>query len=411
MNLKKNVLFGIAMLVCLLIKFNETYAQSEFQADSIRIAKIDAPVPYFKLLAVEDQNLLILEPSDLCGKISIVELWSIKNKSSTNMLSHYEYLKKLFGDAIKIILVTEDNLEDIQNFVKKNNSSLTFAIDSEKSMNYLFPHSTSPHAIVINAEGIIKAITYPEELTMQNILSIVKNEPVSIKLKSELLPNQDATFVESKISESVFKINIKSYDSEKQMTYEWLSDNEFIFTNYAVASIYQSLYNVTPVRTRIESKKAHWYRTNHNSFLCFEMKMPYLTKQEMKKEAIVTLNKALPLKSKLELRSQKGYSLAKIAEGDSSLIGEQLKVNGFTIRTLKDFVQLMEIYELVDAPIINDTELSLDMPINIEGLPRKMPELSDALKKYGFSLVEKQFTTDFLILYDENENQVSSSKN
>jgi hypothetical protein len=117
----------------------------------------------------------------------------------------------------------------------------------------------------------------------------------------------------------------------------------------------------------------------------------------------------------MEYRTQKGYSLVKTATVDSlskaKLVGEHLVANGFTIRTLKEFIQMIEMYELVDAPILNDTDYALNIPISVEGLPKTMLELNDALKKYGLGLVEKQFTTDFLILYDEAESSVSASNN
>ena len=404
----------MAILLCFI---NPTilFAQSELQADSVRTAKINAPVPYFKVLGVEEQNLLMFEPSDFCGKITIIDFWSSKNKTSASVINHYEMLDKLFGEKIKIILVTEQPLEEVQAFVRKNHSPLSFAIDPDKNMNYLFPHTTTPHAVIIDTDGYIRAITYPEEITTNAVLPLLKNEAIDLKLKSELLPNQEALFVGAKTGEPVFKSNITGFNPDKKIAYEWLSDNEFVFTNFALAPIYQSLYNVTPVRTRIESKKAHWYRTNHNSFVCFEMKMPYMSKPELKREAIALLNKALPIKSKMEYRTQKGYSLVQISSVDSvskaKLIGEHLKVNGFTIRTLKEFIDMMEMYELVDAPIMNDSEIASNMPVSVEGLPRTMYELTEALRKYGFALVEKQFTTDFLILYDETENISASNNN
>ena len=402
----------MAFLLCSL-KNSIIYAQSEFQPDSVRTAKINSPVPYFKLLGVEDQNLLLFEPSDFCGKIGIIDFWSSKSKTSSSVIGHYETLAKLFGDKIKIILVSNEPLEDIQKFAKQNPSPLSFAIDSENNMNYLFPHTTSPHAVVVNTGGDVKAITYPQEITVSAILSLLKNEDVGLKLKSELMPNQDVLFANTKAGEPVFKSNITAYDPEKKINYEWLAENEFVFTNFAIASVYQSLYNFTPVRTRIESKKSHWYKTNRNSFICFEMKMPHISKSELKKEAITLLNKALPIKSKMEFRTQNGYALVQRSDIDSTskskLIGEQLKINGFTVRTLREFIQLIELYELVDAPIFNGTDMSIETPISIESLPRTPAELNNALKKYGLTLVEKQFTTDFLILYDETEDVISSS--
>jgi thiol-disulfide isomerase/thioredoxin len=418
----KNTLQGIAMAISLALfcpDFSHAQDLNINQPDSVFKAKIAEPVPYFKFMAVEDKNLLLFEPSDLCGKVAILEIWATDCKSSQSTIKHHEALKQQFKDNLEIIFITEESLSTLTKYVGTKKTSVFFALDAEKNLSKIFPHATKPHSIVIDKDGYVRAITYPEEITPQFISKLLNNEHVAVRLKSELLSGQDVSFGNNKVAEPIYKSIISTYDHNKKVEYEWLSDNEFRFVNFSLPAIYQSMYKYPPVRVIVESNKVDFYNKDHNSFVCFDMKIPSLSKPEIIKEAIQQLNKALPLKSKIDYRTRVGYSLIRdtgsslfsMTSNDdfiftkNELIGTHLKSNGLAVRTLGGFIDLIEMYGLVDAPIVNNTGFPSNLPISIEGLPSTPNLLNEALLKYGLKLIAKEFTTEYLILYDTNDAQ------
>jgi hypothetical protein len=424
----------IKLLKTLPKKMNYTYFKSTFtvlltlfafasksqnldilQSDSVQNAKIGNPVPYFKALAVDNKNLLLFEPIDLCGKVTLLEIWNSKSQSTRNTLKHHEALKKAFQDKLEVIFLTDESLSVVEDYARKNPSNTFFAISSDNNFSKSFPHATMPHSILIDADGYVRAITYPEQVTADVINKLLQNEAISLKIKDEVLAENDAVKNE-KVIEPLYKSIILPYDHHKNIRFEWLDANELVFNNFSVPAVYQSLYGYSAVRTIIESPRAEDYRKNHNTFINFELKIPNFNKKEMAKEGISELHKALTLKSKIEYRTRKGYRLVNInetmasnnthqlstaeIESKNELINDKLVPNGLSIRTLKDFVNIIEMYDLVDAPITNKSSFTLEMPISFEELPKTKESLNSQLRKYGFVLLETEFTTEYLVLYE-----------
>lgn len=387
------------------------------QADSIKNAKIGYPVPYFKALAVDGKNLLLFEPTDLCGKVTILEIWNTASQSTRNTVKHHESLKRTFQDKLEVLFLTDESLSVVEDYSKKYPSNIFFAICSDAEFTKSFPSATKPHSILIDTDGYVRAITYPEQITVEVINKLLQNEAVSLKIKDEVLAGNDVV-KNDRLVEPIYKSIITPYDHHKNIRYEWLANNEFVFNNFSVPAIYQSLYGYSAVRTLIESPKAENYRKNHNTFINFEMKIPRYNKSQMIKEGIEQLNKALTLKSKIDYRTRKGYKLVNInetmatnntyqltvaeIERKNQLINKELVPNGLNIRTLKDFINIIEMYDLVDAPITNKSSYSLETPISFEELPKTKEELGSQLRKYGFILIETEFTAEYLILHEND---------
>lgn len=409
-------------MILLLLYYKTSNAQNLgiLQPDSVRQAKIGMPVPYFKVMAVDGKNLLMFEPSDLCGKVTILEIFSTESQSLPKTIKHHELLKQQFKENLQVIFLTEESLFEITTYVEKHPSKLYLAMDAEKTLHKIFPHATKPHTILIDADGYVRAITYPEDVNESVITQLLNNQPINLRLKSELTAGQDVNFDKHTVAEPIYKSILTAYDHNKKVEYEWASQSEFYFNNFSIPALYQSLYQFSDVRTIIESPRAEIYRKDHNSFVCFEMKVPNLSKQSIIRESVAQLNKALPLKSKIDFRTRTGYALVRDENSDifrnvsnenfnlqNEFIGSQLKYNGLTIRTLKDFTAILEMYGLVNRPIANDTGLPSDLPVSIDALPAAPALLNEALQKYGLKLIEKVFTTEYLILFEDNEIQTT----
>lgn len=80
------------------------------------------------------------------------------------------------------------------------------AIDTDKSINWLFYHQLMPHTIIIDPQGYIKAITSPEKVT-EEVISLAKSGAILVvKTKAEF-----ATKTENTTAMTVVQAEDKSF--------------------------------------------------------------------------------------------------------------------------------------------------------------------------------------------------------
>jgi peroxiredoxin len=80
-------------------------------------------------------------------------------------LSHFERIKKQYGNAVEIIAISDENRDKVDAFIAKRNiHNVLFGMDWGHKLNELFFHHFIPHTVVIDKNGVVKAFTAPDEI-------------------------------------------------------------------------------------------------------------------------------------------------------------------------------------------------------------------------------------------------------
>lgn len=229
------------------------------------------------------QYLKTLPNSPLGAGGIILDFFATFCTACIKALPKLDSLQKQFNDQLQIIIVTNESLQKIEAFRKKNklfaNCQLP-VVTGDTVFKKLFPHISIPHEVWIDNKGIIKAITTGEEVNAANIQTMLAGAPLQLPLKKDWIdfdhrqpiPQQNVLF------RSLITARIDGIGGKEGMTYSTDSTTKrYFYINRPVRLLYKTLGITT---------------NNDNRIFCYEITMPAnTTKEQMKQWMLQDLNR------------------------------------------------------------------------------------------------------------------------
>lgn len=127
--------------------------------------------------------------SDLRGKLVIIDFWGTGCSGCIESFPDMEQLQRDFGDSIQIVMVNNQSEDSTKRFFRLHPKikipNLPFATGDTILSRY-FPHYTVPEHVWIDKDGIIRAITYSKNSTVQNIQEVLNGERISLHIKRDV---------------------------------------------------------------------------------------------------------------------------------------------------------------------------------------------------------------------------------
>lgn len=117
------------------------------------------------------------------NKIVVLEYWGTFCSACIASFPRLEELQRKFKNDLQVITITADSEKRIEQFLKNGKLNLPVAIDENGQLNAAFSHRVVPHTILIDKEGIVRAITEPAEITEELIAKIINGQSVTIQEK------------------------------------------------------------------------------------------------------------------------------------------------------------------------------------------------------------------------------------
>ena len=156
--------------------------------------KIGDKLPELLINGVINQKSNDIPLNDLYkGRLLIIDFWATWCQPCIQEMTFLDSLKNKNPDKFNVLMVTYEDKTTIEKFLNKSeNKDISTAnlvlATGDTVLRSLFKHRAIPHNIWIDSLGTIKAITGPEEITANNILSF--NNPAvhdSLKTKKDIL--------------------------------------------------------------------------------------------------------------------------------------------------------------------------------------------------------------------------------
>ncbi len=156
--------------------------------------------------------------SDFRGKFLILDFWGRNCITCIKSFPHINELQNEFKGDIQFMLIASNDKKwgsGVQEFFEKISDKYQLQIPSayDSSLFSLFNIETVPHVVVIDREGIIKAITYSGNLNHANLQNLINDNTFHVKMKlnssidkdeDELTDQEELTNETQEIYQSTF---------------------------------------------------------------------------------------------------------------------------------------------------------------------------------------------------------------
>lgn len=377
--------------------------------------------------------------ADLKGKMILLDFWATWCTSCIEGFPKMDALQKEFTNELQVILVNAAQTEDDEQkanklFAKRKEKAgydvtLPYVI-GDTILQALFPHKYVPNYVWVNKDGVVAAITFPQEVTRKNIRSLIKTGKVNIHTKKDRIEfNAQEPLFSNEMNEVGASLKYRSLLTGYiegigfkigRVTNEENKINRYYILNYSIDYLYKDAFRdilknlpnnriVFDIVKKSNFKNSFFDRKNYENRYCYEIVTPGSTMEELNKYYVQDLIRNFGVTVKNERKKVKilivkpSDKLYKIyTKGGNSEIqasddGSQKFVRNIS---LSAFVGVLNSY--ITTPLIAeslpDKNIDIDLPLDFNTYT--ITQVKALLTKMGFSIKEETRTLDFAVFTD-----------
>ncbi|WP_158996237.1 redoxin family protein [Mucilaginibacter sp. L196] len=348
--------------------------------------------------------------SDFNGKVILLEFWATYCGPCITAMSHLQELQKECTGKLRIITVTSEKESRIKKFIENKPSNLWFAVDSANLLQQSFPLRTIPESVLIDKNGVVVAITEPQNITKQVIADVMVDKKINLPLKDDnMVADPYATyFPADSTTQSLFVLQpeIKGLNSSKKNynNNKAFYGRRLTIINFPLMDLYRIAYGDISYR-RVLDLTSKSDSIEARRMYCMDIIVP--TAADLLPTLKRELKAKFDLQADFEKRTKQVYVLT-IA--DASKIGH-LKpstaqaykfsymsgnFNGQYVQ-LKDIASYIEKSGIIRAPILDETNDSHYYDIAFTYLPEKKGDFENVLLSLGLQVTKTDRDIDMLV--------------
>ncbi|WP_430408632.1 redoxin domain-containing protein [Kordia sp.] len=393
----------LTLLLMLLALTSTSYAQTKLE--------IGDTVSDVKLTNLLNSNTSTTSFSELKGKIIILDFWATWCGPCIPAMKNLIKLQEEFPNDIQVIGIAEDKPERLQRFIDNIPSKVWFGLQT-KELETLFPYRILSHAIIINSEGKVVAITSTDTITKEVIQDVKEGKSISLPFKQENIkfdyaadpfPQTDTSLARVLLKGGIEGVSSYSKGYLKDETY---NGRRITLINYTIPGMYRFLYQTTYNRTVFDIDKEKYSYKNPKNKYCLDV-ITENVGDEMFVLGIAKLNETFPVKAKLEKRTIPVYILTvidsnKLKKRTSVTKERTLMFQGYEFHAKKipmaDFQDYIE--NETPVPVIDETNCTELLDIDFIFDPQKKDSFKNELAKIGLKLSKAEREVELLVIYE-----------
>ena len=448
--MKKTTIYIVMALLCLNFK-----AQAQFNEAvdvTLKGIQIGQKVPDITITGLHNYRDASGKPSttaklsDFKGKQLILDFWATWCSPCVAMIPKMDSLQKVFGDKIQFLSVTYQTEKEVLPFLEKfekqqgNHYDLP-VVTSSKQLHQLFPHTTLPHYVWIDAGGVVVAMTGYEEVISANIDKVIDGKSFSNNNKTDVLVSYNSAkplFIngnggngEMLISHSLLAKYVDGLGSGHTVRSAIKKTRQITATNYPVLNLIQLAYgngkynwlnNRTEIAiskpenitSKLTGQKLEEWLKDKNAFT-YELILPASSERDMYQQMKRDLSYLFsPYDISIENRAKTCLALVeindkKLFKSDGRAYSYQSSQDHLEIENsfFSVFIYSLETNYLkgMKIPIINDTHFNGKVMLSITGNLQTIDGLNKGLETYGLKLEEKEMSIPVLVIKDRAQKE------
>lgn len=124
------------------------------------------------------------------NQLLLIDFWGTTCGTCIGSMPKMAALQKKWGDSINIILVSPEEKEKIEDLFRRRKEVKTIGLPiayGDKMLRKLFPYQSVPQIVVIDDQQRIRAITFHEYITEENLYRIRFSDTATLPLKRDII--------------------------------------------------------------------------------------------------------------------------------------------------------------------------------------------------------------------------------
>lgn len=180
------LLIGILLFLKISMVFGQGIHSMPFTAPTD--STIGKPCPDVEITHIFNYPQNNAKISDFKGKILIIDFYTTHCRGCILSFPKYDSLQKEFGDKIQILLCTsepEDAVRKLFSRIQGLKNIHLASVVSDTILRNIFKHRLVPHVVVIDKEGIVRAVTYG--IDRKDIEGLLAGKEINLPVKKDML--------------------------------------------------------------------------------------------------------------------------------------------------------------------------------------------------------------------------------
>lgn len=359
-----------------------------YAADTVRIGDPVPPLMLREVLQSSSGEPIAL--AGLKGKVVVLEFWGIACSPCIKKLNLFNSLcAKFRNQPVEFIGVTRDKKQIVERFLQKKTLNFPIGIDTDSTFYKAFGVHSIPHTVIIDANGIVVANAFPDDITEQNLQKILRGEPSSITQRDGPTLVNAKNLFETLDTNNRFQVVIRS--TRLQSIGMANSGRQWGFYGWDPARLI--LYHDTTAKISRSVFPEQWSREIYD----IEVVVPDGMIFDHLPEFRDSIRAKLKIKDYQEVRLMAGYALQRDESLPISIPvsnrtkdttfweGKAKCYRGHTMASLSNMLESM-----LGQPVFDDTGIQGRLDYNIE-LEFAIPEVpyinAEVISKLGLRLV------------------------
>lgn len=368
-----------------------------YQVNSFsQIVRIGEKVPDYIFSECLNNGSKEIALNKLKGKVILLEFWATWCSPCISEMKKLDVLQKQFQDELIIIAISDEKISRLQKYVNSTQTNLKIASDSVHRA--IFPYKIIPHSILIDKDGIVRAITNPENLNKKIIENLIKSNRIDVVEKNDFVaenftPKYDTV---QSFSNSDYSIFLSGYDKMKSpgVFLKYNIDgivNGLEVNNASLLRLYMSLFDKTMSRIVFkDSLTIADFPYEKTRLYNFSIEVSDKVDTTWKEISVDFLNSNLNYRVKETVDSLVCYEIKNVDKilKNSKFEKKEFSYGGGMYKSkstpLNELVKYIE--DFTSIPVLDSTNLNGNFDIDLNWQLEDPKTINTELKKYGLVL-------------------------